>query len=67
VCQIDAASTSNLLIIRVTPNLTNVYSNPFELWVSGLISGANTGYLQTDLITVGSYNINGNLIDQGKV
>lgn len=45
VCQLDTASTSNLLIIRVTPNLTNIYSNPFDLWVSGLISGANTAYL----------------------
>lgn len=67
ICSLDPASTPKVLVIKIAPNASNLFANPLEVWLEGLISGGSTFYFQTDYITVGSYNFNGSLIDQGKI
>jgi hypothetical protein len=66
-CSTSTKSTSNILVIQVTPNINQLNSASLTLQLSGLVSAASTLYIDVSYFNISSYTSAGLLIDSGAI
>lgn len=66
-CSISNQSTSNVLVILVTPNVNQLNINSMSFQISGLVSSDTSIYNEITYFNISSFTKNGNLIDQGSI
>jgi len=66
-CSVSNQSTSNVLVVVVTPNLNQLNVNSIGFQITGLVSSDTSIYNEITYFNVSSFTKAGNLIDQGSV
>ena len=66
-CAVSSQSTSNVLVVVVTPNQNQLNVNSISLQLSGLVSSDSSIYNEVSYFNVSSYSKEGIMIDQGSI